>query len=293
MKWLGPERLSWAWHLGVSMILAGLLGQAQAQALQCTVNGSPAAIPLLEHDGRLHCVFAATSLTERIIIRSAEQEAFRVSYTPSGQLRELVCNGRTLAPEETSLCGWTRPVTVELVDEANRVRAQLTHDQGRRVAYKVFDALGALRSSEQRLESGRTELVRYRAGGAGTTPVIHERFELDPRTGRRVVHELFHDNGQPSQRTTWDDAGMAIETQWNLHGQITERRHATRFEGKSANEVLRYWPNGLIRSRGLVDASGRELGLHQEFDERGRLVRELIAQDGRLLETWRALAPSR
>lgn len=213
-------------------------------------------------------------------------ERAQALYTRNQQLSELSCGPRPLlAPhvDDAALCGFQgKPSVVRTYTDSGALRAANTWLGGVNQKSVSYHANGQPATQDETLGEQRVQQT-FSADGVKLKEVVWSLKEHPPvRQSERefsdsgtLVHELVHAlldvAGQRQNR-------LVKETRFYLNGQPKSVDSYTLDGALELRESRRYHDNGQLAAQGryLVEGRYRErpVGVHQAFDEQGRLVRE-------------------
>ena len=223
----------------------------------------------------------------------AGRELALARFTPQGQLSELRCGLRpVLAPDvdDAGLCGHAsdKPSTVALYSEDGTLRSRLTHERGERRRNELLWDNGQVREQQ---ESGPASGSERSFSADGVKRREQRWVALNDGTRSRritVLDQEFHESGKLVRerrwRTTERGGELELEQAWYLNGQPKEKLEYLSIDNQAARRDTRFHDNGRIVSEGVWLVKGRydtqASGVHKQFDDAGRLRRELH-HDGR------------
>lgn len=199
----------------------------------------------------------------------------RIRYNAQGQIQELVCGPRPMLGVDRESCGFGGRADVDLHDDNGRRTARLSHLDGLRVGFSVYDRRGALTSSE-RVDGEQVIRIAHHADGTPSRETVTV-------AGRRVRETQYDDRGRRRRGTEWDEFGRSAAIDWYPGGEVRRRESRAVFEGAPATAVEEWWPNGQLMSRVTVAADGSPMGLTQRFHEDGAIAAETLHVDGRVV----------
>jgi antitoxin component YwqK of YwqJK toxin-antitoxin module len=209
------------------------------------------------------------------------------AFTPQGRLSELRCAPRAvLAPhiDDAKLCGHQggKPETVALHDDDGSVRARLTLERGERRVYELLWDNGGLRERKESGDAGGSERS-FSIDGIKRRELQWVALADGTRTQRiTTLDQEFHDSGKLVRERRWRATARGGELQteqtWYLNGQPRDKLEHLGTDNAPARRDTHFHDNGQVASVGLWLVKGRydtqASGVHQQFDDTGRLRRE-------------------
>jgi antitoxin component YwqK of YwqJK toxin-antitoxin module len=210
-----------------------------------------------------------------------------VEFTQAGQLNALRCGDKPLlspSADDTRLCGFSGPgSSVEFFGSRGALNARSSYVQGKRVKHETFNDNGKPSYSDE--ISDHTRLERY----FSTTGVKRREVQwaIDGKSRLRERDQDFSDNGTLTRDRRWGEGKPVSDVTFYLNGQP---RSKTEFGGDGSNrdsyswsQVADYFDSGKPSGTGRFSNGprGRQLpiGLHQQFNESGKVVAESTYDD--------------
>jgi len=213
------------------------------------------------------------------------RESASVEFTEAGQLSALRCGEKpVLAPafDDAKACGFVGgPSQIELFDGSGKVRQRVTYAAGKRTRWESLYDSGQPESSS---EINGTQSVGRRFSSTGV-----KRFEVFSLvTDRRTVRQReleYSERGTLVREQRWSPEGLPTnDDSYYLNGQPRSKSVYGGAPDQRTVEVSEFYDSGQ-RARqgrfksGLRGGSITPLGMHQSFDEKGRLASETSYDD--------------
>lgn len=203
-------------------------------------------------------------------------------FNAAGQLTDLRCADKPLlvpAVDDKKLCGFGGSSITPLYTGRQTLRARITFEAGQAVRQEFVYDNGQPERVVQRSSGLRIE-QKFSATG---TKQAEDHFAESGKGWQAVLEQRFSDLGRLVHEKKWDATGMLTERRFYLNGQPEHVLVETQQDGKRERLRTDYHDNGVVSHTGRYTLPSRyrdlPTGVHQHFDEKGRVRSELHYDD--------------